>query len=503
MNRVPRPRRSAIAGFAILFLAPFCGQARAGIENAVDAMLENESATPVHTLTLKDCMRLAITQNKDVLRAWHRIRETELGDRLVTRSRLYPQLEFIWTYDKDHEPKHRSGATTVSPDSSSDRSATLQFSQRLFEFGKDASVEVALRAAERKALYDFENTVRSTLSSVREKFFTILLREEQIATHLELIKGFREDYEKKKQRLEQKEATIEPFDVLQGELNVLFEERSINNIERTKSVEEYALLDLMGQPIGQKIRLEGSQDETTFTVEQCVEQALANSTELAQRREEVAEQQRVLRQVAWEYFPDISLSAGFRREDDEAALTVSNVGSDTWAVDLTGDLMLDEPRSRDDYYINDTDTSYGVSATVSVPLFEGFRRLGVYNREKERLRQDELLLAKQREEIERLARQRYADMMQAARNVKVAERQVQISRRQLDIQERLKEEIPAMVSDQQFETFRNRFFRDQDSFFSEQISFVRAREQLREVMGYFEKVQPKQTGKPESNARDR
>jgi len=494
MNDIRTGKRFFLPFLICVCLALHVPLTHAGIETAVDTILDRESSVAPQVLNLKDCMHLAMTQNKEVLAALHAIRETELGTRLVTRSRLYPQIELVWNYAKDHY----AGLEPTPASSATDDSVVLQFSQRLFEFGKDPAVEVQLRAAERAALYDFENTVRKTLSAVRKKFYTILLRREQLEIRQELLAGFRDDYEKKSKRLEQKEATIEPFDVLQAELNVLFEERNLNNLQRTIAVEEYALLKLMGEPIGAKVSLLGAQDETVFDVDLAVRTALDNSTQLALGREEIEEQRRVVREVMWEYFPDVSLAAGYRRDDDEAGVTVSNNGDDTWAVDLGGDIWINSPDDREQLYseYEPGDADYYVDLQVSVPVFEGFRRVGVYNRERERLRQAELLLADQQEEIERLARQRFADMVQSARNVRVAERQAAISRRQLRIQERLQQEIPAMVTDDQFEIFRNRFFRDQDDFFGAQIDFVSARENLREVMGYFEDGRPDDMADP-------
>jgi len=454
----------------------------AGVEKVVEVMLRKETVKPARTFTLKDCMRLAMTQNKDVLSAWHRIRETQLGDRLVTRSRLYPQLGFVWDYQKDHF----AGTPTASATSNTDNSAVLNFSQRLFEFGKDASSEVALRQAERQALYSFENTVRSTLSSVREGFYTILLRQEQLKIRHQVLEQFREIYNRKKKRLEGKEPSIDPFDVLSAELSVLEEEANVNSLDADIAADNYALQQLMGEPIGEKINLEGEQDQTVFDVDAVVRTALENSPQLAQGREEIAEQQRVLREVMWEYFPDVSFGAGYQREDDQAGISIDSIGSDTWAADLTGDLHANRSNSRDDEFYRSGDTDFYVDLEVSVPIFEGFRRVGVYNQEKERLRQVELEVGKEREQIEQNVRRQYANMMQQARNVELARRSAAISKRRFEIQEKLKEEIPAMVDENQFETFRRGFFNAQDGFFSAQIQFVNARERLREMMGYFE-----------------
>ena len=57
----------------------------------------------------------------------------------------------------------------------------FDLSQRLVEFGKDNAADVALREAQRNALFDYEDAVRTALFQIRLKFFTVLLRQQQLA----------------------------------------------------------------------------------------------------------------------------------------------------------------------------------------------------------------------------------------------------------------------------------------------------------------------------------
>ncbi len=54
------------------------------------------------------------------------------------------------------------------------------------------------------------------------------------------------------------------------------------------------------------------------------------------------------------------------------------------------------------------------------------------------------------------------------------------------MQERLKE--LGKITDNELETFRERFFADQDNYFEKQIDLVEAQERLRLAMRYFEPV---------------
>jgi hypothetical protein len=83
-------------------------------------------------------------------------------------------------------------------------------------------------------------------------------------------------------------------------------------------------------------------------------------------------------------------------------------------------------------------------------------------------------------------RQRYESLLDIAMDVQLQAHQRDISRHLFDIQNELRDKLPAIAREQEYETFRNRFFSDQSRFFTEQSRFVKERENLREAMGFFE-----------------
>ena len=63
---------------------------------------------------------------------------------------------------------------------------------------------------------------------------------------------------------------------------------------------------------------------------------------------------------------------------------------------------------------------------------------------------------------------------------------MRISKERLRLQEVLKDN--SMISANQLETFRERFFSDQDGYFEQQIRLIESQEELRREMRYFEVV---------------
>jgi outer membrane protein TolC len=327
--------------------------------------------------------------------------------------------------------------------------------------------------------------VRRVLAQIRENFYVVLLRDEQIGRRMELLEEFRLDWDRKKKRLEEREPNIEPSDVLQAETNVMNELGSINSLVREQNRLKIALLQLMGEAIGQNVQLVGAQDQTMFDAEEAVRIALENSIEIARFQEERQEQERLLRQLAWEFAPDVNLQTGVSSRGEDVALNVTNL-DDTWAMDVTAERFFEQGDDRDERFLQNDDEDFFLNLEVRMPILEGLSRIGKIKRERERLKQAEARLQRAGELVELDVRQSYERLLDNAMDVQLQAQQVAISWRLFDIQNELRERLPARVPEFQFEQFRNRYFRDQDLLFSAQARFIEARESLREAMGYFE-----------------
>ena len=59
--------------------------------------------------------------------------------------------------------------------------ASLHGIQTLLEFGKDNPLDVRLRELERDSLFGYEDVVAEVLSEVRLRFYTVLLKQQQLA----------------------------------------------------------------------------------------------------------------------------------------------------------------------------------------------------------------------------------------------------------------------------------------------------------------------------------
>jgi len=419
-------------------------------------------------LTLSYCLDAAMEHNRELIQARETIKQVE-GSRVVVRSRFHPHVDLMANYDA--ERSEIDGKTD-------DRIASqLRFHQRLFEFGPDFAEEVQLRENLRQAVYDYEGKVYSVLADVWETFHLILLQDRQIAIRRESRDNFQATYERQLARFERQLAT--ESDLLNAQLNVLNEDLAINNLEREQFNNEMALLRLIGQPIGANIHLEEREVDFVIDQDQAVELALGNSVQIALAAERLQEQERVVREVDWEYSPDIKLNAGVEDGRRNAQLSLDKQ-AETWGMDVSSDYALREQQPPD--FRDEPRWFTKVEATI--PIFEGSSRLGQETREKSLLRQLQLRLRDLRSSGELQVRQAYQSVLETEGRQRIQAERVKIARRRLEINQILKDK--GQADESLLENVRQQFFNEQNTLFNDQATYIRRIAALRRQMGYFE-----------------
>jgi len=432
-------------------------------------------------LRLVDCIVFALEFN-DQVQAKRATIQAVGGEELVVRSRFLPQL----FYNLQHEKmEHRN-----DEGSDGDTDQSFRLSQTLIEFGKDNREDVILRESQRTALFGYEDTVGHVISQIRLKFFTILLRQQQLAERRALLRDFREQYERIRKRYERKQ--VVEVDVLTARLNMLNEETRINSLRKETLRQKTDLLHLLGFPVGMTdIEVSGDLESLDIDLKESVDITLRRSTAIAQARAVVAEHRRRARQTLWEYAPDMRLQAGWKDAKNAAGLEVK--GEDgNYALGSFGERHLDRPRNgfgaRQDV-LDDDGTGYFMGLNMEVPLFEGFKRRGLIAKERHLLRKARHELRSTIDGAERDVRKTYQTMLERREELRILAETVDISKKRLRAKERLKE--LDRIRDDELETFRERFFDDQDTYFAEQIGHVAAQERLRLLMRHFEPLPAK------------
>jgi len=386
---------------------------------------------------------------------------------------------------EEDDEEHDEGSWTRSTDQ------VLLLTQTLLEFGKDNETDVVLRESERQVLFDYEDTVGRTLSDVRRTVFTILLRKEQSAERRKLLHEFRSRHEQMR-KLEETRRVLE-VDVLTARLNVLNEEARINSLNKEILRQRIELSRLLGLPMGMTdFDVRGDTEVFDMDLDEAVRTSVRRSTSIAEARAAVWEQERVLRQLAWEYAPDLHLQGGWRDKTATAGLGLTSE-NDTYGLSMFGEKQIDGQPDRgfstENSVLGEEEQGWFVGAFLELDVFDGFERRG--NRLKE-----EALLAEARHNlnfeiyaVETEVRKGYQTVLERRKELEILRETVDISWERLRVQRRLKE--LGKVTDNELETFRRQFFQDQDSFFLQQINLISAQEDLRSQMRYFEPLPTK------------
>lgn len=434
-------------------------------------------------VTLDECMVLSLEFNNEV-----QSRRAELeavgGQKLVVQSRFVPKVD----YKLDLEHVEDSG---TGNDGAVDHRFVV--SQTILEFGRDNLQDVLLRQEQRDVLFGYEDSVRNVLSNVRLTFFTILLRQRQLEERRKTLEGFQSRFD----QIQKKEAErrTPQVDVLTARLNVLNEELRINALRREIHRRQADLLRFLGLPIALvDVQLEGTLEDFQLDVELAVRLALERSTRVAQARASVWEQRRLARQIRWGNGPDVSLRAGYGNDRVETGVGIDRDRHGTYGLSGFAEGGPDEADAAledDDEFRDVGDDGLFAKLRLTVPLFDGFESKGKHIREFARLERARHELWDVADVVEVEVRQAYQTVLERETETQIQNQRVDISKRRLKVQEVRKEE--GRISDYALETFRNRFFADQDEYFRLQIALVEAQEDLRSAMRYFERLP---AGKP-------
>ena len=426
------------------------------------------------SVALEACLAYSLEFN-DRIQAQRAGIEAVGGEQLIVRSRFLPHV----SYRLAHASMNLQGASPTN-----DTVHAVRVSQTLLEFGRDNGQVVKLRDAQRKALFGYEDAVRDVLAEVRKQYFTILLRERQVAERRTTLEGFVARHAQVRQLEEARR--VREVDVLTARLNVLNEEARINALDREILRKKTDLLRLLGFPVGlTDIRLAGEVEQMAMPVEQAVELALLRSSSVAQARAETEEQARRLRDVRWEYAPNMELQSGWKGPDAAAGLAV-HATQGFYNVSAFTESYTDNDRylPPDIPLMGAEDEGWFTDLSVELPVFQGLEREGRYRRERALLRKSRDALRGAVDDVEQEVRKAMQTVLERRKEIEILQETVTISRERLRVQERLKE--LGEISDNDLESFRNQYFRDQDQLFTRQIDLIEAQEDLRRAMRYFE-----------------
>jgi outer membrane protein TolC len=437
-------------------------------------------------LTLEECLQLAFTNSNEINQARQQILYVG-GSKLVKNSRFLPTIELISQYEHFRNLE----SDNVTDDA---HNISARISQRILEYGKDNPLDISLREEQRGALFDYEDTVAGIFSQVRRAFFFIKLKEQQISTRQELLEQFERQYQIKQQRMDANNLSVR-MEVLTAYSNVLTVKSEINALERERFNRKMDLLRLIGLPVGaDQVEFDGQMDSFglgEFDMDGMIRLALAQSSELALAEATVAEQQRRLDQLRYEYIPDLRFSTGYQDKDGKVGAGLINQ-DDTWGLDIFGQPKvpgLKEEKTQglgifgSEINLGGPDPGWFAGLQLRMPIWEGDSRKGKQIKYKAVLNRLKAAIEDQKDRIELNVRQRYKFLAELKFQLELAQENVNIENQRFLINTELRD--VGRISDDALETFRGKFFGAQDSFFTQQERLIESQEDLRLAIRYF------------------
>ena len=436
-------------------------------------------------LTLDKCLQLAFASSNEIKQARQEILAVG-GSKLITNSRFLPNVELIYQYEHLRNfglANHVDVASAIF----------AQISQTIFEYGKDHPLDVTLRAEQRDSLFNYESQVANIFSKVRRAFFFIKLKEQQIATREELLEQFKKQYEIKQQRMQAGNLSVK-IEVLTAKLNVLNEETRINTLKRQRFNRKMDLLRLIGLPVGaDQVEFDGQMDSfglSDFDMDGMIRLALSQSSEVALAEAVVAEQQRALEQLRYEYVPDLRFTTGYQDENAKVGADLINQ-DDTWGLDIVGQPKA--PGSKEDRTQNlglfsneitlgGPDPGWFAGTQLRIPFWEGDARKGRKIIAEALLNNFKAAFDDKKDRIELKVRQSYKFLTEQKSQVQLAQQNVDIENERFSIKAQLRD--VGKITDDELETFRRSFFAAQDSLFQQQELLIERQEDLRSAIRY-------------------
>ena len=437
-------------------------------------------------LTLEESLQLAFTNSNEINQARQQILAVG-GSKLVNNSRFLPTIELISQYE--HFRNFESDNVT---DDAHNISAIIR--QRILEYGKDHPLDLRLRTEQRGALFDYEDKVADIFSQVRRAFFFIKLKEQQIATRQDLLEQFEKQYQIKQQRMDANNLSVR-MEVLTAYSNVLNEKSEINALERERFNRKMELLRLIGLPVGaDQVEFDGQMDSfglDHFDMDGMIRLALAQSSQVALVEAIVAEQQRLLDQLRYEYVPDLRISGGYQDKNSKVGADLINQ-DDTWGLDIFGQPKvpgLKEERTQslgifgNELTLGGPDPGWFAGLQLRIPIWEGDSRKGRQIKAKAVLNGLKAAVEDQKDRIELSVRKSYKVLAEQKFQVELEKENVNLENQRFSIKTELRD--VGRITDDQLETFRGKFFDAQEGLFRQQEVLIESQENLRLAIRYF------------------
>ena len=380
--------------------------------------VEVAESTAAQSLTLQQCIDLALKQNTDILKAQQEIRRT-YGVIVEARSAALPQLTASGQYERiDKNVIDRFPSSTTNTPSilyknqEQPWSAMIQVTQLIYAGGR---VNAALRAAklvDQIAVLGFQRTVADTILQVRQTFYQILLNQAQVTVREQSVKLLEQQLTDTQQRFDV--GAVPQFNVLRAQVELANAKPPLIRAQNDLRLAREALVKLLAiDTPGRRqeftpLRFDGMlrYEPEKWDLAEALASALAQRPELNVAEKNVRVAAESLTVAAAGYKPEVSLFANYS--------------------------IHDSPFQND---IDQTAHGWAVGAQATWNLFDGMLTRGRVIQARAQLKQAELTHADTRRGVELEVRQAYSGFLQAQELIEAQKKTVEEAEESLRLAE--------------------------------------------------------------------
>jgi outer membrane protein TolC len=394
-----------------------CGLVAASlIFSVVKPTLDARATELPQTMTLQDCLDLALKQNPSILKAQQEIRRTQ-GVIVETRAPAIPQItasgsgQMVAKSTIDAFP-FSGGSNTVFRNQEQPWSAQVQISQLLYQGGRVSAALRAAKLSDQIAALGFQKAVANTILDVRKAFYQILLNKALAEVREQSVTLLEQQLLDAQSRYDV--GAIPRFNVLRAEVELANAKPPLIRAQNDLRISKESLVKLLAIDSTTQtndftpINFDGKlvYEHRAWDLSTALQQGLERRPELLQAEQQIGVAKANVKVASSGYKPEASV-----------------FGNYGW---------------HDNTFANDPDVTregWTAGASVTWALFDGMLTRGKVSEARAQLEEANLDYADTRRQVELEVRQAYSDYLQTLELIEAQKKTVEEAEESLRLAE--------------------------------------------------------------------
>ena len=390
------------------------GLVTAGLLIATTQLIGADRAvTAPTTLTLQDCIDLALKQNPSVLKAREEIRRTH-GVIVEALAPAIPQVTASGGYQRIDRNTIDSfpSSTNIFKNQVQPWAAQIEVSQLVYAGGRVSAALRAAKLSDQIAALGFQRTVADTILSVRTAFYQILLNKAQVEVREQSVRLLDQQLRDAQSRFDV--GAVPRFNVLRAEVELANAKPPLIRAQNDLRLSKEGLVKLLAIDSKNQtndftpINFEGQliYEHRAWQLSTALQQALDHRPELLQAERQVGVAKASVRVASSGYKPEASVFGNYGWHDRTFSDQIDN-----------------------------TREGWTLGATVTWAIFDGMLTHGRVTQARAQLQEANLDYADTRRQVELEVRQAYSDYLQTLELIEAQKKTVEEAEESLRLAE--------------------------------------------------------------------